>query len=42
MAAHKRDGPAMCLIILGIGIDTLGGELRLLTNKLEHFYTHGG
>ena len=35
MAAHKREGPTTCLVILGIEIDTQAGELRLPTNKLE-------
>ena len=35
MAAHKREVPATCLIILGIEIDSLSGELRLPADKLE-------
>lgn len=35
MTAHKREGPATCLIILGIKVDTQTGELRLPTEKLE-------
>ena len=35
MAAHKREGPATCLIILGIEIDTQTGELRLPADKLD-------
>ena len=39
MAAHKREGPATCLIILGIEIDTQTGELRLPADKLERLRT---
>ena len=35
IAEHKRDGPTTCLIFLGIVIDTLKGELRLPTDKLQ-------
>ena len=35
MASHKRDGPATCLIVLGIEIDTIAGHLRLPHDKLE-------
>ena len=35
MAAHKREGPSTCLPVLGIVIDTVAGELRLPTDKLE-------
>ena len=34
MAAHKREGPATCLTVLGIVIDTVAGELRLPVDKL--------
>ena len=36
MASHKHDGPATCLIVLGIEIDTIAGHLRLPHDKLEH------
>ena len=35
MAGHKREGPATCLTILGIVIDTIAGQLRLPQDKLE-------
>ena len=35
MAAHKREGPTTCLVILSIEIDTQAGELRLPTDKLK-------
>lgn len=35
MAAHKHEGPATCLAILGIVIDTIAGQLRLPHDKLE-------
>lgn len=35
LAPEKRDGPAPVLIFLGIIIDTLKGELRLPTDKLQ-------
>ena len=38
MAAHKREGPATCLIILGIEIDSLEGELRLPDDKLTRLH----
>ena len=38
MAAHKCEGPTMCLVILGIEIDTQAGELCLSTDKLERLY----
>ena len=34
MAAHKREGPTTCLVILGIQIDTQLGELSLPADKL--------
>ena len=37
MASHKRDGPATCLIVLGIEIDTIAGHLRLPHDKLERY-----
>ena len=39
MAAHKREGPATCLVILGIEIDSLAGELRLPVDKLTRLRT---
>lgn len=39
MAAHKREGPATCLVILGIEIDTQAGKLRLPTDKLERLHS---
>ena len=39
MAPHKRDGPTTCLIFLGIQIDTVAGELRLLEEKLQRLRT---
>ena len=39
MAAHKREGPTTCLVILGIEIDTQAGELRLPTDKLERLHS---
>lgn len=35
LAVHKRDGPTTCIVFLGIVIDTITGELRLPTEKLE-------
>ena len=35
MAAHKREGPTTCLVILGIEVDTMAGHLRLPQDKLE-------
>ena len=35
MAAHKREGLSTCLIILGIEIDTVSGQLRLSADKLD-------
>ena len=35
MAAHKREGPATCLTVLGIEIDSDRGQLRLPTDKLS-------
>ena len=35
IAEHKRDSPTTCLTFLGIVIDTLKGELRLPTEKLD-------
>ena len=35
MAAHKREGPATCLVVLGIEFDTMAGHLRLPRDKLE-------
>ena len=35
MAAHKREGPASSLVVLGIEIDTARGELRLPEHKLS-------
>lgn len=32
---HKRDGPTTCLVYLGIEIDTIEGQLRLPTDKLQ-------
>ena len=39
MAPHKREGPTTCLVVLGIEIDTLAGELRLPADKLERLRT---
>ena len=38
-AEHKRDGPTTCLTFLGIEVDTLAGELRLPTDKLQRLQT---
>ena len=35
MAMHKRDSPTTCIIFLGIIMDTIAGEMRLPTEKLE-------
>ena len=39
LAAHKRDGPATCVIFLGIEIDTTASQLRLPTEKLHRLQT---
>ena len=36
---HKLDGPATCLIFLGIEVDTMAGELRLPADKLHRLQT---
>ncbi len=38
-AAHKREGPTMCLGILGIEIDSVEGQLRLPAEKLSHLHS---
>ena len=35
IADHKTDGPATCLVFLGIEVDTVTGELRLPQDKLQ-------
>ena len=35
IAEHKRDGPTTCLTFLGIEVDTIAGQLRLLADKLD-------
>ena len=35
MATRKREGPTTCLIILGIEVDSIAGEVRLPDNKLQ-------
>lgn len=35
IAAHKSEGPTTCLTFLGIEIDTVAGQLRLPTDKLD-------
>ena len=35
VAEHKLDGPSTCLTFLGIEVDTMVGELRLPTDKLQ-------
>ena len=35
IAEHKRDGPSTCIVLLGIEIDTIAGELRLPADKLH-------
>ncbi len=35
-AAHKWEGPIICLGILGIDIDSVEGQLRLPAEKLSH------
>lgn len=35
IAPHKTEGPASCLVYLGIKIDTQAGELRLPSEKLS-------
>ncbi len=35
LAAHKCDGSTTCLVFLGIGIDTVAGQLRLPADKLQ-------
>ena len=39
MAAHKRDGPATHLVILGIENDKQVGELHLPADKLERLHS---
>ena len=39
IAAHKQEGPATCIVFLGIEIDTLKGELRLPREKLQRVVT---
>ena len=39
MAAHKREGPATCLSVLGIIIDSADGQLRLPADKLNRLNT---
>ena len=39
MAAHKREGPATCLLVLGIVIDSADGQLRLPADKLDRLNT---
>ena len=35
IADHKRDGPTTCLTYLGIEVDTVASQLRLLQDKLQ-------
>ena len=35
IAEHKQDGPSTCIVFLGIGIDTIAGELPLPADKLH-------
>ena len=35
IADHKTEGPATCLVYLGIEVDTVSGELRLPQDKLQ-------
>ena len=35
IAEHKRNGPTTCLTFLGIEVDTIAGQLRLLADKLD-------
>ncbi len=35
VAEHKTAGPATCLVVLGIEIDTMAGQLRLPLDKLQ-------
>ena len=35
IADHKRDGPTTCLTFLGIEVDTIAGELRLPSDKMQ-------
>ena len=39
IAGHKTEGPATCLVYLGIEVDTLAGELRLPRDKLQRLQT---
>ena len=39
VAAHKTEGPATCVIFLGILIDTITFELRLPAEKLQRLQT---
>ena len=39
IAAHKTEGPSSCLVLLGIEIDTVSGELRLPADKLQRLQT---
>lgn len=34
-ADHKTNGPTTCILFLGIAIDTLRSELRLLEDKFQ-------
>jgi hypothetical protein len=39
IAEHKSEGPTTCIVFLGIEIDTLSGQLRLPSDKLERLRT---
>ena len=39
VATHKTEGPATCLVFLGIEIDTIAGELRLPQVKLQRLHS---
>ena len=38
-ASQKTDGPATCLVFLGIEVDSMAGELRLPHDKLQRLQT---
>ena len=39
IASQKTDGPATCLVFLGIEVDSMAGELRLPHDKLQRLQT---